>query len=90
MRAKPTARKAARAATILALPPVFCIDAPRRPRTPTVADQIAMLEFEIAALRDNYTVRIGPTKGTIEDKNVLWEIQCLDAALGSIKNSHND
>lgn len=66
---------------------VMYIDPPRRPRKPTKDDQLAMLKFEIDTLRDSFSIRIGVNKGKIEDKYVLWELQCLEAALDTIQRS---
>ena len=61
------------------------IEAPKRLRKPTLADQIEMLEFEVTSLRWNYTIRSGPAIGTIEDRDVVWEIRCLEAALDTLR-----
>ena len=61
------------------------IEAPKRLRKSTLADQIEMLEFEITSLRWNFTVRSGPAIGTIEDRDVVWEIRCMEATLDTLK-----
>lgn len=60
-------------------------EAPKRLRKPTLADQIEMLEFEITSLRWNFTIRSGPAIGTIEDRDVVWEIRCMEATLDTLK-----
>jgi hypothetical protein len=50
-------------------------------------EMIEAINIQLRGLRDSFTNRIGPNKGKITHREILWEIRRLEDAITVIKST---